>query len=400
MQAMRLSRNARWAVPAGAVVVTGGVIAGSLITVAQAAPDLPPKTPAQLLADLASTQKIPALTGTVVETTSLGLPALPQTGNPSSLTSLITGSHTIKVYWQDGKHFRLAIPQTMSETDVIRDGSTVWLWESTANSVTKFDISGHGAKGASAKDKARAAKVKKELATLPPLTPQQAANQALAAVGKTTVVSVDSAVTVAGEAAYELVLAPKDSRSTIGSIRIAIDGKTHVPLRVQVFAKGAGSPAFQVGYTEISYVAPSPANFAFTPPPGATFDNTTKPPAPGQQASEPALNGTFGTYGSGWLTVAEVPQSLLSMARTAPSKSPAASSGGSQPGTVFGGDSQLAINAFLGAGKTVSGAWGTGQLIHTSLVNVLIVGNEMYIGAVEPSVLYAAVGHATPAGNS
>ena len=202
-------------------------------------------------------------------------------------------------------------------------------------------------------------------------------------------------MTVAGQAAYELVLAPKDSRSTIGSIRIAIDGKTAVPLRVQVFAKGADSPAFQVGYTEISYVAPSPANFTFTPPPGAAFDDTTKPQAPGKATQEPAVNGTSGTYGSGWLTVAEVPQSLLSMTGTAPAKSSAESSAGS-PGTgAFGADGQAAIGAFLGAGKTVSGSWGTGQLIHTSLVNVLIVGNEMYIGAVDPSVLYAAVGHAS-----
>jgi hypothetical protein len=398
---MRFSRNTRWAVPAAAVVIVGGAIAGSAVTIAQAAPDLPPKTPAQLLAAIASTQKVPPLTGTVVETTSLGLPALPQTGNPTSLVSLITGSHTIKVYWQDGKHFRLAIPQTMSETDLIRSGSTAWLWESIPDTVTKFNLAGNGAGHASAQDNARAAKAKSELAALPPLTPQQAANEALAAVGKTTVVSVNSNLSVAGEAAYQLVLAPKDSRSTIGSIRIAIDGKTNVPLRVQVFAKGAGSPAFQVGYTEISYVAPDPANFAFTPPPGSTVDDTSKPPASGQQASGPAaaLNGAFGTYGSGWLTVAEVPQSLLSMAKGIPGQSSSSTSGGSQPGSVFSGDSQMAINAFLGAGKTVSGSWGTGQLIHTSLVNVLIVGNEMYIGAVDPSVLYAAVGHATPAGN-
>jgi hypothetical protein len=236
-----------------------------------------------------------------------------------------------------------------------------------------------------------------------PQTPQQAANDALEAVGPTTVVSVESTVTVAGQPAYQLVLAPKDPRSTIGSVRIAIDGKTSVPLRVQIFAKGASTPAFQVGYTEIEYVAPAPANFDFTPPPGATVhneagDNEASPSA-GQQSTGPAPDGTFGTYGSSWLTVAEVPQSLLTDAETqgvSSPNSPATSSGSG----VFAGDSQLAINAFLNAGKPVSGSWGSGQLIHTSLVNVLIVGNEMYIGAVEPSVLEAAVGHATPAGNS
>ena len=55
----------------------------------------------------------------MVETTSLGLPQLPQTGNPTSLSSLLTGSHTIKVYYQDAQHFRLSIPQPESETDVI-----------------------------------------------------------------------------------------------------------------------------------------------------------------------------------------------------------------------------------------------------------------------------------------
>jgi outer membrane lipoprotein-sorting protein len=395
---MRLTRKARWAVPAAAVIVAGGVIAGSAITAAQASPNLPAKTPAQLLADIASTHAVPPLTGTVVETTSLGLPALPQVGNPTSLASLLTGSHTIKVYYQDGKHFRLAVPQSMSETDLIRNDSTVWLWESAGNSVTKFtepaDVP------ASAKAKANAAAHKRLAPQLPdgtPLTPQQAASEALNAVGKTTVVSVQSTLTVAGQAAYQLVLAPKDARSTIGSVRIAIDGKTGVPLRVQVFAKGAASPAFQVGYTDISYVAPDPANLTFTPPPGATVSNGDKPSAQ-SRGTLPAVKGQAGTYGKSWLTVVEAPQSLLSGARAPQSSGP----GSSTPaGTgAFGKDSQAAIGALLGAAKPVSGAWGSGTLLHTSLVNVLFVGNEMYLGAVDPSVLYAAVGHATPANRS
>ncbi|HEX4833362.1 MAG TPA: DUF2092 domain-containing protein [Trebonia sp.] len=372
---MRLSRKARWAVPGVAVIATAGAIAASAIGVAQAAPGLPAKTPAQLLTAIGSTQSVPPLTGTVVETTSLGLPKLPDAGNQGSLASLITGSHTIKVYWKDATHFRLAVPQPMSETDVIRDGATGWLWDSQGNTVTRFSAADKPAHPAPEK--------------LPPLTPQQAASQALAAVGPTTVVSVDSNLTVAGEAAYQLVLAPKDSRSTIGSVRVAIDGKTNVPLRVQVFARGASSPAFQVGYTQISYTAPAAANFSFTPPAGATYDDTTKPSA-GHDTSKAG----YGQYGQGWLAVAEVPQSVLAQAGPAPGATSAPS------GTAtFSGDSAAAVSAFLGAAKPVHGAWGSGQLLHTSLVNVLIVGDEMYAGAVDPSVLYAAVGHATPAGN-
>src|SRR5262249_56193319 len=84
--------------------------------------------------------KVPPLTGTVVETTSLGLPQLPKTQNLTSLSSLLTGSHTVKVYYQDAQHFRLAVPQSMSETDVIRNGNTLWVWESTRNTVTEVSL--------------------------------------------------------------------------------------------------------------------------------------------------------------------------------------------------------------------------------------------------------------------
>jgi hypothetical protein len=154
-------------VPGTAVAVTAAIVAGLQIPAAQASPDLPARTPAQLLAEVNSDASLPPLTGTVVETTSLGLPQLPQVGNPTSLSSLITGSHTIKVYYQDAKHFRLAIPQPESETDIVRNGTTAWLWESTQNSVTKFILP-----TGKAKQKAEPPALSPTTAAL---TPQQAA---------------------------------------------------------------------------------------------------------------------------------------------------------------------------------------------------------------------------------
>jgi len=61
---VKLSRRARWAVPAAGVAVTAAVIAGLQIPSAQASPTLPARTPAQLLAAVAQGQA-PALTGTV-----------------------------------------------------------------------------------------------------------------------------------------------------------------------------------------------------------------------------------------------------------------------------------------------------------------------------------------------
>jgi outer membrane lipoprotein-sorting protein len=385
---VKLSRRARWAVPAAAVAVTAVIVAGLQIPAAQATPNLPARTPAQLLAELSSDAALPPLTGTMVEATSLGLPQLPQAGSPTSLSSLITGSHTIKIYYQNPAHFRLAIPQPESEIDVIRNGSTAWLWNSTQNSVDKFELPAGSGKSGQPTSK---------LPT-PPLTPQQAANAVLKAVGKTTVVSIEANVMVAGEPCYQLVLAPKDDRSLVGKVTIAIDGKYGVPLRVQVFAKGAADPAFQFGFTALQFVAPASANYDFTPPPGAsvTVENLaghSGKSAPGQQSG----TSGFGVYGSGWLSVVELPQKdLMRGLGTGPGSSGTAPvTGGSSPAGVMGGDSQAVLSALVGSAKPVHGAWGSGTLLTSSLFSMLMTNGEVYIGAVEPSVLYSAVGHAS-----
>ena len=386
---VNMSRRARWAVPGTAVAVTAGVVAALQIPAAQASPDLPNKTPAQLLASLSSDGKVPPLTGTVVESTSLGLPQLPQAAtSASSLTSLLTGSHTVKVYYQDGEHFRLAIPQPGSETDLIADGSKAWLWQSAQNSVTEYIPA----------DKGEHAKPK--LPQTAPLTPQQAANEVLKRVGATTLVSVQANVMVAGDPAYQLVLAPKDHRSLIGKIVIAVDGKYGVPLRFQVFAKGATSAAFQVGYTALAFTKPDPANFAFTPPAGASV-NVVKLGADSgkkiEQSGQSAMSG-FGSYGKSWLTVASFPQQDLFRAMGGNPGGAAPSPGKQQDiysakGGSVSVSEQEVLNALLGSAKPVHGTWGSGTLVTTSLVSMLLTGGQVYVGAVEPSVLYAAVGH-------
>jgi len=393
---VKLSRRARWAVPATAVVVAAAAVAVSQITIAQAAPALPARTPAQLLAQINSDAKLPPLTGTVVETTSLGLPQLPQAADPTSLSSLITGSHTVNLYYEDAQHFRVQVPQTMSELDAIRDGSTLWYWNSSQNAVTEYTFT--GAPNPAGK------RFKDHVQTGPVLTPQQAANEVLQAVGKTTTVSVQSNVLVAGEPAYQLVLAPKDKRSLVGRVVIAIDGKYGVPLRVQVFAKGATSPAFQVGFTQIAFVTPAPANLQFTPPPGAKVTKVNLGSDLGQKAKGTGTakedTAGFGTYGSGWLTVAELPESDLSNAEAGGligTSSQSATGQGKNSAAIgmgaVGGESQAVLHALLMAAKPVHGPWGSGTLLTSSLMSMLITNGEVYIGAVEPSVLYAAVGH-------
>jgi outer membrane lipoprotein-sorting protein len=268
------------------------------------------------------------------------------------------------VWYASPGHFRLAVPQSLSESDVIRDGRTAWLWQSTLNKVTKFTLPAHApAKGSGSVPQQ-------------PVTPQQAAQQVLAAVGPTTTVRVDSNVTVAGQAAYALVLAPKDARSLVGQVQIDVDGHNGVPLRLQVFARGSSSPAFQVGYTDIAFVKPAAADLSFSPPPGATVTqvNLSDHPAGAKAHARPDVT----TTGSGWLTVLELPSSELTS--------------GAGPGSGHSpGDDQAVLRTLLAAATPVHGAWGSGQLLRTSLVSVLITDQgHAFVGAVQPSVLYAA----------
>ncbi len=132
-------------------------------------------------------------------------------------------------------------------------------------------------------------------------TPLAAARRVLAAIGPTTAVSVQRNVMVAGRAAYQLAVAPKSSSSTIGRVTIAVDAAGHFPLRVQVFARGGTSPAFQIGFTALTLGKPAASNFTFTPPSGAKV-KTVKVPAGGPLAlSGMALPGMMlpGAFWSG-----------------------------------------------------------------------------------------------------
>jgi outer membrane lipoprotein-sorting protein len=399
---LRLSRRARWAVPGGVVAVTAAVTAGSMLTVAQASPELPVRSPAQLLAAVAGhTGAPPAMTGTVVETASLGIPALPDVGTPTSITSLLAGSHTMKVWYADPTHIRLAVPVTLSETDLIRNGSTVWLWQSQSNAATRMQLP---AKAGQAEPT--------PVPSQTPLTPEQAAQQVLAAVGPTTTVSVDPAARVAGRAAYQLVLAPKSSGSLIRRVTIALDGQhTDVPLRVQVFARGAKSPAVQISYTSIAFVKPAAANFRFTPPPGAKVSTQAPPSAqvsPGGQTGwsgyaprQQAQHAASTVIGKDWLSVAVFPASALPAiagpGNAASVAGQAAQNVAGSPGAGSGAgiDGGALLGALLHSASPVKGTWGSGRLLHTKLVSVLVTDSgKVLVGAVTPTVLYNAAAQA------
>jgi outer membrane lipoprotein-sorting protein len=355
MTRLLTSRRLRWAVPA---LIATGVAAAAITTNngagASEQPNLPTVSVAQLLTAVQGTP--PAhLSGTIVETANIGLPNLPggDLGGATglSLQSLLTGSHTMRIWYAGPNQQRVAVLGPMSERDVVHNGKDLWTYTSTTNAVT------HATVGMSRFPSS---------ADLRQSTPQHAARQALRAVDPSTRVTIDRTARVAGRPAYQLVLAPRDTRSLIGSVRIAVDAATWTPLRVQVFAQGSSTPAIQIGFTNVSFSAPNPSVFDFVPPAGAKVTPQQLPTQgslPDRSKVERSSHQHLGTgaqvLGSGWTAVAELPSGDM----------------------ITGSNSRL-------LDRISTPAPGGGRLISTSLLSVLITGSgHVFAGPVRASDL-------------
>ena len=366
----------RWGVPvAVAAVALGGTTLVTQLS-ANAADQLPARSAAQLLVDVQSAADAVG-SGTVVQKADLGLPQMPSIGGAgsSSLTSLIAGNHTLRI-WNGGvAKTRIALMGTLGESDVIRNGRDVWIWSSGDNTATHRLLPLENA----TKSPTEAAA---ELGDVSTLTPQQVAEKALAAIDPTTKVSTAGAAKVAGRDAYELVLEPKDTSSLIGQVRIAVDAKKHLPLRVQIFAKQASVAAVEVGFTQISFSPPSEAQFRFTPPPGVklTEQESTSADQADKSSAAQALKdaGEPVITGKGWTAVVQA-------------QSPADAVNGS-------GAAELGqFDQLLGVLPRKSGSWGSGRLLHSSLFNVLVTDSgRVLAGAVSPERLYELAARPLP----
>lgn len=282
-------------------------IAATAVASANAAPSLPPRTAAQLLADLAqgTAKPLGPMTATIQQTANLGLPQLPaavQNSNPL----VLGGSQSVNVWYSDPQHLRVAEPVQAGESDLRVNGRTVWLWNSKTQTATRVvlpaDVSGYkgqaGNGAASPSPSASPGTPGTPGGSVPP-SPQAAARQILDALGPSTVVSVQSNAYVAGQAAYELSLAPKNSGSLIGQVVLAIDASRDIPLQVQVFARSTGDLAYSIGYSSLTFGEPAASNFSFTPPPGAKVKKVTVPSSAQALAGQGGLGSLSGLSGLG-----------------------------------------------------------------------------------------------------
>jgi outer membrane lipoprotein-sorting protein len=377
----------RWLVPpavAFAMVAGFGFGPGLIGTGAGAAPILPDISAQDLVAKVVAADA-PSFSGTVQTKTNLGLPALGSIapGGSSLLTTLLT-PQTIKVSGAPGGKFHLAIPSGLSETDVVSDGTQLWAWQSSNQTVTHY-AKPADAGGADATTPGEGVEP----------TPDAVAKELLANADPSTRVFVRGTATVAGRDAYELVMSPNSSTTLVADVVIDVDAATGLPLRVQVLAKDSGTPALEVAFTDVSLGAQPDSAFTFTPPPGAKVTEATSP--------QELLNGQDRTGppdGSGRHVKVRPPTAgPLTGTDAAPAPTTAPEAKTQVLGT--GWDSVVAIPngpAMLGSlGRPVSGTWGSGKLVTSTLADALVLDNgTVLVGMVGPDRLEAAVAELHP----
>ncbi|MBX7444012.1 MULTISPECIES: hypothetical protein [unclassified Arthrobacter] len=358
-------------------MIAAGVLAGSIP--ASAGDPLPAKTPAQVLELLASHQ-VQSFSGTVEQSSELGLPELPAAGKPTgpasaggaaSVIELLSGDHTARIYVDGKDNARLQVVDQLAERDVIHHGNDVWFYSSKDNSAAHLALPAHAGDTARPDDG-------RGMHAMP--TPGELARKLLAKVEPTTAVTVGPDVAVAGRAAYNLVLEPRTDATLVGRVAVAVDGKSGMPLSVQVTARGADKPAFRSGFTSLSLDAPDPSLFTFAPPPGSTVKEIQVPdkshlPAsfhepgmaitPEQFFAQMAANGHPSVTGKSWDAVVGLP---------------AQASSGSPAETLLR-DPLLSQAAVVVPG---------GHLLSTALLNVLIMDDgRIFAGMVPPERLQA-----------
>ncbi|WP_031077070.1 LolA family protein [Streptomyces sp. NRRL S-118] len=381
-------RTARYAVPVAVAGVAAATIGLVPALAASGDPELPQITAQQLVEKIAASD-VQQLSGTVKVTTDLGLPSFagleglvgaaggggeggddPAVGK---LMELASGTHTLRVAADGPGKQRLDFVDDAAEYSLIRNGEDVWAYDGASREAvhsTEKNADGKGS-GSGHEPEFQA-------------TPQGLAEEALKAVDDTTSVTVDGTARIAGRDAYQLLIKPKQSGSTIGSIKVAVDAEKGVPLKFTLMPSGGGKAAIDAGFTKVDFGAPAASTFA--PPKDAKV--TEEPQAPeelpeglakdlpkdmpkdlGKDLSKDLPEDFAGpnVIGEGWTAVAQL----------------------SAPGGESGEGVPAEADRFLDVlGDKVSGKFGSGTIFKTRLVNALLTDDgTLYAGAVSPERL-------------
>ncbi|WP_405856560.1 DUF2092 domain-containing protein [Streptomyces sp. NBC_00090] len=381
-------KASRFIVPVAVAGVAAATIGLVPALAASGDPDLPEITAQQLIEKIAASDT-QTLSGTFKISTDLGLPldglasGLGGGGGSSSadpadrLTELVSGTHTLRVAADGPERQKLTLLDGTDEYSLIHNGDDVWAYDSKSNEVFHEKAPADAA--------AKGEKHEKQF----PGTPKELADEVLKAAGDTTSITVDGTAKVAGRDAYQLVIKPKQSGSTVESVKIAVDAANGTPLKFTLASVEGGKPVVDAGFTKVDFGKPAASDFTFKAPEGAKVtEGAAEKGAKEEQLPEGFEKGFGGglgdlpgfgdlgkdglnVIGEGWTTIAKL------------------DTGAPAPKTD---EAPKEVQGLLGSfGDKVTGKFGSGTVFKTKLVNALLTDDgKVYVGAVTQDALVNA----------
>lgn len=281
----------------------------------------------------------------------LNLPQLPQLG---TVSSLLSGSTNIRTWFVAPNEWRTDVVTATGEQDVYQTDEGTLSWNFETGQITQ--ILGDPAV---------------RLPRADDLTPPKLGLRLLHTAAPGDKLVSLPALDIAGIAAPGLELRPASTNTTIARVDLWADPATGVPLEAAVYASSSSAPVITSRFLDFSSTRPADSAAQFDIPAGvpiatanssdinSLLDARARFPLPGElagQGAKPVLDGyaaDVSGYGSGFATFA----------------------------VLFLGDQigDSAMNAATQAGAApVTLAHGTGRLIRTPLLSVLLVQSDRF----------------------
>jgi hypothetical protein len=299
----------------------------------------------------------------------LNLPELPQLG---AISSLLSGSTKIRTWFAEDDEWRTDVLTDTGEQDTYQDSFGTLSWNFETGQITQ--ILGDPAV---------------RLPRADDLTPPKLALRLLHTAAATDKLVALPARDVAGVAAPGIEIRPVSPDTTIARVDLWADPATGVPVETQVYGRASAAPVITSRFLDFSATRPADSTVQFDIPDGvpiatanssdinSLLDTRARFPLPDElagQAAKPVLDGydaDVSGYGSGFATFA----------------------------VLFLGDriGDSALSAATAAGAApVTFPNGTGRLIRTPLLSVLLVRSDRFdrifllVGLTGPDLLTKA----------
>ena len=268
---MGLPRHRRLLALVLAGVTALGLVGVSIATAGDDEP-IPPIKPARLIVSTAEALSERFwISGEVETRLDLGLSVVPEFGGESGVAGMADGANRFRV-WRSPRGVRLAHVTDSSEQLLVANRRKAWWWDSVefqATRVRRRDLldalyTGWVGRMLSAGEDTAAS-----MAAARSSDPIRLTRYLLRELAPTASVRVRGTTEIAGRPAYRLIMNPRSDVTLIGSVSLAIDVETRLPLRVRVMPSGSREPAIEAAFTEVSFDRINRRMFQFRPPPGA-----------------------------------------------------------------------------------------------------------------------------------